>query len=167
MERLADGFAGPNDCERHGEVRSGCAPPRGNYTSQGNALSSSSSSAMPFRWIGYSPGVEEGLYESLLTERLSRALAARPDLRADIDAVDEAEQPLTIARHLTPLIERSLRAAATTEQGSGRGATAHACQSALSIRSSPFMIGDCWAIAIRTSRSLTGCPPRCQPYPSC
>ena len=59
--------------------------------------------------------MEEGLYESLLTERLSRALAERPDLRADIDAVDEAEQPLTIARHLTPLIERSLRAAATTQ----------------------------------------------------
>jgi hypothetical protein len=35
--------------------------------------------------------VEEGLYESLLTERLSRALAARPDLRADIDAVYEGD----------------------------------------------------------------------------
>jgi hypothetical protein len=54
--------------------------------------------------------VDEGLYESLLTERLNAALAARPDLRADIDAVDDAEQPLTLARHLTPLIERSLRA---------------------------------------------------------
>ncbi len=57
--------------------------------------------------------MEEGLYESLLTEQLHRELAKRPDLRAVIDSVDEGEQPLTIARHLTPLIERSLRAAST------------------------------------------------------
>ena len=59
--------------------------------------------------------VDEGLYELLLTERLHRALAGRPDLRPEIDAVDDAEQPLAIARHLTPLIERSLRAAATPQ----------------------------------------------------
>lgn len=59
--------------------------------------------------------MEEGLYESLLTERLRQALAGRPDLRSDLDAVDEAEQPLAIARHLAPLIERSLRAAATPQ----------------------------------------------------
>jgi HKD family nuclease len=57
--------------------------------------------------------VEEGLYESLLTERLQQALAARPDLHPELGSVDEAEQPLTIARHLTPLIERALRAART------------------------------------------------------
>lgn len=59
--------------------------------------------------------MEEGLYESLLTERLSRALTGRPDLHAEIDSVDEGEQPLTIARHLTPVIERALRAAATPQ----------------------------------------------------
>ena len=59
--------------------------------------------------------MHEGLYESLLTERLHRALAARPDLRPEIDSVDDGEQPLTIARHLAPVIERSLRAAATPQ----------------------------------------------------
>jgi HKD family nuclease len=59
--------------------------------------------------------VYEGLYELLLTERLHQALAGRPDLHAEIDSVDEGEQPLTIARHLTPVIERSLRAAATPQ----------------------------------------------------
>jgi hypothetical protein len=59
--------------------------------------------------------VHEGLYESLLTERLHQVLGARPDLHADIDSVDDAEQPLTIARHLTLLIDRSLRATSTPE----------------------------------------------------
>ncbi len=61
------------------------------------------------------PVVYEGLYESLLTERLNRALAERPDLRPDVDSVDDEEQPLAIVRHLTPLIERSLRAAKTPQ----------------------------------------------------
>jgi superfamily II DNA or RNA helicase/HKD family nuclease len=61
------------------------------------------------------PSVHEGLYESLLTERLHQVLGARPDLHADIDSVDDAEQPLTIARHLTLLIDRSLRATSTPE----------------------------------------------------
>jgi superfamily II DNA or RNA helicase len=59
--------------------------------------------------------VDEGLYESLLTQRLNQALAARPDLHPDIDAVDDAEQPLTLTRHLAPLIERALRTAKTAE----------------------------------------------------
>jgi hypothetical protein len=63
--------------------------------------------------------MHEGLYESLLTERLSQMLASHTDLRADIDPVDEAEQPLTIARHLTPLVEQSLRAAKTPEARAG------------------------------------------------
>ncbi|GLD35132.1 hypothetical protein Mkiyose1595_13520 [Mycobacterium kiyosense] len=63
----------------------------------------------------YGAGVEEGLYESLVTERLSRALAARADLEPDIGPVDDAEQPLTLTRHLTPLIERSLRASRTAQ----------------------------------------------------
>ncbi len=57
----------------------------------------------------------EGLYESLLTERLNLALAERPDLRPEIGPVDDGEQPLAIARHLTPLIERALRAAGTPQ----------------------------------------------------
>jgi hypothetical protein len=65
--------------------------------------------------------VHEGLYESLLTERLHRALAARPDLHPEIDTIDDGEQPLVIARHLTPLIERSLRAAATPQDRAGLG----------------------------------------------
>lgn len=56
-----------------------------------------------------------GLYESLLTERLNRALAERADLRPEIGLVDDAEQPVALARHLTPLIERSLRAARTPQ----------------------------------------------------
>ena len=42
----------------------------------------------------------------------------------------------------------------------------HACQSASSIRSSPFMIGDCSAITIRTSCSLIGCRRPANPAPS-
>jgi superfamily II DNA or RNA helicase/HKD family nuclease len=57
--------------------------------------------------------VENGLYESLLTERLSRELAERPELRFEIDSLDEGEQPVAIARHLTRIIERSLHAART------------------------------------------------------
>ncbi len=55
--------------------------------------------------------MDEGLYESLLTDRLNEALAQRPHLHPDTRAVDDAEQPLAIARHLTPIIERSLRTA--------------------------------------------------------
>jgi superfamily II DNA or RNA helicase len=61
------------------------------------------------------PDVHGGLYESLLTERLHRELSGRPDLHPEINPVDDGEQPLTVARHLTPLIERSLRAAATPQ----------------------------------------------------
>ncbi|MGH3439822.1 MAG: DEAD/DEAH box helicase family protein, partial [Sciscionella sp.] len=60
--------------------------------------------------------MHEGLYESLLTERLHQALVGRPDLQLEIDRIDEGEQPLTIARHLTLVIERSLRAAATPKE---------------------------------------------------
>ncbi len=59
--------------------------------------------------------MHEGLYESLLTERLNRALAERADLRPEIGPVDDAEQPVALARHLTPLIERALRAARTPQ----------------------------------------------------
>ncbi|NKZ15516.1 DUF3427 domain-containing protein [Mycolicibacterium septicum DSM 44393] len=59
--------------------------------------------------------MDVGLYESLLTERLNHALAQRPDLRPEFSTVDDAEQPITIARHLTPLIERQLKAAGSPE----------------------------------------------------
>ncbi|MFL0176822.1 DUF3427 domain-containing protein [Mycobacterium sp. SMC-13] len=59
--------------------------------------------------------MDAGLYESLLTERLNAALAQRPDLHPELGTVDEAEQALTIARHLTPLIERQLRGAGNAE----------------------------------------------------
>ncbi|MCW2685339.1 MAG: helicase, superfamily [Mycobacterium sp.] len=60
--------------------------------------------------------VDMGVYESLLTARLNQQLKQRDDLRAEYGAVDEAEQSLTIARHLAPIIERSLRAAGTAEE---------------------------------------------------
>lgn len=59
--------------------------------------------------------MEAGLYESLLTERLSAALIQHPDLQTDVSTVDDAEQALTIARHLAPIIERQLRAAGNAE----------------------------------------------------
>jgi superfamily II DNA or RNA helicase/HKD family nuclease len=69
----------------------------------------------PVGQVGYAAGVWQGLYESLLTERLHRALAESPALRAKIDSVDDGEQPLVLARHLALLIERSLRAASTPQ----------------------------------------------------
>ena len=59
--------------------------------------------------------VDLGVYESLLTEQLDHLLEQRADLRAEYSNVDDAEQALTIARHLSPIIERSLRAAGTPE----------------------------------------------------
>lgn len=59
--------------------------------------------------------MDVGLYESLLTQRLNTALAQRPDLQPEFSTVDDAEQALTIARHLAPLIERQLKAAGTAE----------------------------------------------------
>lgn len=57
--------------------------------------------------------MDAGLYESLLTERLNADLAARPDLQPDFGTVDDAEQALAVARRLTCLIERQLKAAAS------------------------------------------------------
>lgn len=55
--------------------------------------------------------MDVGLYETLLTERLNSALAHNTGLQAEFSAVDDAEQALVLARHLSPLIERQLRAA--------------------------------------------------------
>lgn len=63
----------------------------------------------------YSPGVDVGLYESLLTERLNAALLERPDLEPNFSTVDDAEQALSIARHLLPLIERQQKAVGSAE----------------------------------------------------
>ena len=59
--------------------------------------------------------VDIGVYESLLTEQLDQLLGQRADLLPQFGNVDDAEQALTIVRHLAPIIERSLRAAGTTE----------------------------------------------------
>jgi superfamily II DNA or RNA helicase/HKD family nuclease len=59
--------------------------------------------------------VDLGVYESLLTERLNQELGRREDLRPEYGAVDDAEQPLTIARHLASIIEQSLRTVSTAE----------------------------------------------------
>ncbi len=60
--------------------------------------------------------MEAGVYESLLTERLKQQLGEHHDPRADYGSIDEAEQPLTIARHITPLIERALHGVRTAEE---------------------------------------------------
>lgn len=60
--------------------------------------------------------MDVGLYESLLTERLNTALARNPELHSEQSTVDDAEQALVLARHLTPLVERQLRAARSAEE---------------------------------------------------
>jgi superfamily II DNA or RNA helicase/HKD family nuclease len=59
--------------------------------------------------------VELGVYESLLTERLHKMLAASVDQVPDVTDVDEAEQPQILTRHLAGLIQRVLTTARTTE----------------------------------------------------
>ena len=62
------------------------------------------------------PNVELGMYESLLTDNLHRQLQLDSELHAVYGTVDVAEQASAIARHLAPIIERSLRAASGTEE---------------------------------------------------
>lgn len=54
--------------------------------------------------------MERGLYEALLTTGLGRKLAGQDSLLVDVAAVDEADQPHVLARHLQRLIERTLSA---------------------------------------------------------
>lgn len=61
------------------------------------------------------PAVDVGVYESLLTHRLRQQLADRIDLVPHINAVDDAEHAVTLARHLTPIIERSLKSVGGAE----------------------------------------------------
>jgi len=51
-----------------------------------------------------------GLYESLLTTGLDRQLAATADLDAVVRAVDAAEQPEVLARHIRAAAFRTLSA---------------------------------------------------------
>jgi len=57
-----------------------------------------------------------GLYESLLTHRLRRRLNAQPLLVPEIDAIDPADQPAVLARHVHDAVHRALRGARTTDQ---------------------------------------------------
>lgn len=52
--------------------------------------------------------MQEGLYESLLTEQLQRQVDAGQDWVSEIALVDDAELPLVLSRHLTPIIEKTL-----------------------------------------------------------
>ncbi|OBK55138.1 DUF3427 domain-containing protein [Mycobacterium kubicae] len=56
-----------------------------------------------------------GVYESLLTAKLLRTLAEQDELSAEYGSVDDAEQPMAIARHLTPIIERSMQLARSAD----------------------------------------------------
>ena len=54
--------------------------------------------------------MERGLYESLITAGLQDRLASLHGLRAEIDALDVADQPHVLSRHLQTVIERALSA---------------------------------------------------------
>ena len=59
--------------------------------------------------------MELGVYESLLTGKLFRTLTENGELYPEYQSVDDAEQPIAIARHLAPIIERSMRVARTAD----------------------------------------------------
>ena len=59
--------------------------------------------------------MEPGVYDELLTARLHQLLNANPELVSDLKDVDEADQPLAIARHLAGLIEGALRRTRTAD----------------------------------------------------
>jgi superfamily II DNA or RNA helicase/HKD family nuclease len=61
------------------------------------------------------PPMEPGVYDELLTARLHQLLNAKPELVSDLKDVDEADQPLAIARHLAGLIEGALRRTRTAD----------------------------------------------------
>lgn len=52
--------------------------------------------------------LSEGLYESLLTERLQARLTAVPGLVPDLRSIDVAEQPEVLARHIRDAVVRTL-----------------------------------------------------------
>ena len=62
-------------------------------------------------WFGGAVGeLPEGLYESLLTSRLGRQLAENATMAPEIRAVDAAEQPEVLARHIRDAAFRALSA---------------------------------------------------------
>lgn len=52
--------------------------------------------------------MQEGLYESLLTEQLQQEMHAGQGWVSDVERVDPAELPMVVSRHLAPLIEKTL-----------------------------------------------------------
>lgn len=58
----------------------------------------------------------EGIHELLLTRRLSRVLASRPELSAELASIDEADLPHTLGRHETCSLERVLKDARGAER---------------------------------------------------
>ncbi|MFV0460304.1 MAG: DUF3427 domain-containing protein [Actinomycetales bacterium] len=53
--------------------------------------------------------MEEGLHETLLTERILRRLTTTERLDEQVRAVDDADQPHVLARHIAELVERAVR----------------------------------------------------------
>ena len=52
--------------------------------------------------------MQEGIYELLLTRRVDQQLSELAQLRADVSAIDPADQPHSLARHLGDLLARTL-----------------------------------------------------------
>lgn len=55
-------------------------------------------------------GVQDGLYEALITEQLTRALAPLPAEAATVSKLDAAEQPQVLARHVADIVRRRIEA---------------------------------------------------------
>jgi superfamily II DNA or RNA helicase/HKD family nuclease len=53
--------------------------------------------------------VDEGIYEQLITRAVERGLSGSPHLRADLHAVDPADEPDVLARHIATEVARVLR----------------------------------------------------------
>lgn len=55
--------------------------------------------------------VEDGLYEALITDQLTRALAPLPADATTVSKLDVAEQPQVLARHVADIVRRRIEAA--------------------------------------------------------
>jgi superfamily II DNA or RNA helicase/HKD family nuclease len=58
--------------------------------------------------------VHEGIYESLVTQALSRQLSTLEEIERSFRTVDEADQPQVLARHIAHVMERALADAKDT-----------------------------------------------------